>query len=112
RSGSSRLASVERRVLPGFSLSLGYPLFYMSLPVLLPIVACLLKASTLTLAQFWDAVWTGRTRAAYGLTFGASLASAAIDLPLGLLLAWVLARYSFPRRRLLDAVVDLPLGLP
>ena len=106
------MASVNRRVLPGFSLSLGYTVFYLTVLVLVPIVACICKASTLTLNQFWAAVWTERTRAAYLLTFGASLVAAAVNVLLGLLVAWVLVRYRFPGRRLMDSLIDLPLALP
>jgi len=106
------MASVNRRVLPGFSLSLGYTVFYLTVLVLLPILACFSRAATLTLDQFWAAVWTERTRAAYLLTFGTSLAAAAADVLLGLLVAWVLVRYRFPGRRLMDSLIDLPLALP
>jgi len=99
-------------VLPGFSLSLGYTVFYLSVLVLLPIAACFLKAGSLSLEQFWAAVWTERTRAAYLLTFGASFVAAVINLLLGLLIAWVLVRYTFPGKRLMDSLVDLPLALP
>ncbi|HEU0105953.1 MAG TPA: sulfate ABC transporter permease subunit CysT [Vicinamibacteria bacterium] len=106
------MAFVKRRVLPGFSLSLGYTVFYLTLLVLLPIVACVSKAATLTFDQFWAAVWTERTRAAYLLTFGTSLVAAAVNVLLGLLVAWVLVRYRFPGRRLMDSLIDLPLALP
>ncbi|MBS0658407.1 MAG: sulfate ABC transporter permease subunit CysT [Verrucomicrobia bacterium] len=106
------MASVNRQVLPGFSLSLGYTIFYLSLLVLLPIAACFLKAATLSRSNFVSAVWTERARAAYALTFGAAFAAAAINLVLGLLLAWVLVRYEFPGRGLANALVDLPLALP
>jgi sulfate/thiosulfate transport system permease protein len=106
------MAFVNRRVLPGFSLSLGYTVFYLTVLVLVPIVACISKASTLTLDQFWAAVWTERTRAAYLLTFGTSLVAAAVNVLLGLLVAWVLVRYRFPGRRLMDSLIDLPLALP
>jgi sulfate transport system permease protein len=106
------MAFVNRRVLPGFSLSLGYTVFYLTVLVLVPIVACISKASTLTFDQFWGAVWTERTRAAYLLTFGTSLVAAAINVLLGLLVAWVLVRYRFPGRRLMDSLIDLPLALP
>jgi sulfate transport system permease protein len=106
------MALVNRRVLPGFSLSLGYTVFYLTVLVLVPIVACISKASTLTFDQFWGAVWTERTRAAYLLTFGTSLVAAAINVLLGLLVAWVLVRYRFPGRRLMDSLIDLPLALP
>ncbi len=103
---------MKRQVLPGFSLSLGYTLFYLTVLVVLPILACFSKAATLTFDQFWAAVWTERTRAAYLLTFGTSFAAAVINLLLGLLIAWVLVRYRFPGRRLMDALIDLPLALP
>jgi sulfate transport system permease protein len=106
------MAFVNRRVLPGFSLSLGYTVFYLTVLVLVPIVACIAKASTLTFDQFWAAVWTERTRAAYLLTFGTSLVAAAANVVLGFLVAWVLVRYRFPGRRLMDSLIDLPLALP
>lgn len=106
------MASVDRRVLPGFSLTLGYSVFYISILVLLPIMACFLKASTLTFDQFWNAVWSDRARAAYLLTFGAAFVAALANVVFGLLIAWVLVRYSFPFKRLVDSLVDLPLALP
>jgi sulfate transport system permease protein len=80
--------------------------------VLLPIAAVLLKAGSLSFREFWDAVWTDRARAAYALTFGAAFLAAVINVLLGLLLAWVLVRYRFPGRKLVDSLVDLPLALP
>ena len=106
------MARVNSRVLPGFSLTLGYTIFYLSLLVLVPIGACLLRAAQLSWGEFWGAVWTDRARAAYALTFGASFAAAVVNLVLGALVAWVLVRYSFPGRRLIDALVDLPFALP
>ena len=106
------MIDVNRRVLPGFRLSLGYTVLYMSLLVLIPLSACFLKAASLDLGEFVAAVWTERARAAYGLTVGASLAAALVCLPLGVLIAWVLVRYRFPGSRLLDAVIDLPFALP
>src|SRR5437588_2248097 len=106
------MQSVHRRVLPGFSLSLGYTVFYLTLLVLIPLGACFLKASSLSVDAFWAAVWTERARAAYRLTFGASLAAAALNAVLGLLIAWVLVRYTFPLKRLFDALIDLPFALP
>jgi sulfate/thiosulfate transport system permease protein len=103
---------VNRRVLPGFALSLGYTMFYLSLLVLIPILAGVIKASTLSFAAFWGAVSTDRAIAAYELTLGVSVVSAAIDIVLGLLVAWVLVRYTFPLKRLFDALVDLPFALP
>jgi sulfate transport system permease protein len=106
------MATVNRRILPGFSLSLGYSVFYLSALVLIPLAACFLKAASLDLSQFWQAVWTERARAAYALTFGTSLAAAGINVLLGGLLAWVLVRYEFPGKRLLDSLIDLPFALP
>jgi sulfate transport system permease protein len=103
---------LSRRVLPGFGLSLGISVSYLSLLVLIPLAACFLKAASLSPAAFWDTVWTERARAAYALTFGASLAAAGANVLLGLLLAWVLVRYDFPLKRLFDALVDLPFALP
>jgi len=106
------MASLNRRVLPGFSLTLGYTVFYLSVLVLIPIVACFIKAGSLSFHDFWHAVWTERSRAAYLLTFGAAAAAAVINLILGLLLGWVLVRYDFPGKKLIDSLVDLPLALP
>ena len=106
------MATVDRRVLPGFSLTLGYTVFYLSLLVLLPTLAAFLRASELSFAEFWAAVWTDRARAAYLLTFGAAFIAAVINLVLGLLVAWVLVRYEFPGKRIIDSLVDLPLALP
>jgi sulfate transport system permease protein len=106
------LSTSNRRILPGFRLSLSYSLTYLTILVLIPIAACLAKASTLTWETFSGTVWTERARAAYLLTFGASFAAAAVGSALGLLIAWVLVRYEFPLKRLLDAVIDLPLALP
>ncbi|MGQ0648192.1 MAG: sulfate ABC transporter permease subunit CysT [Gemmatimonadaceae bacterium] len=106
------MATVNRRVLPGFSLTLGYTISYLCILVLIPIVACFVKAGTLSLEDLWNAVWTERARAAYLLTFGAAFAAAVVNLFLGLLLAWVLVRYTFPGKRLADSLVDLPLALP
>jgi sulfate transport system permease protein len=106
------MASVNRRVLPGFSLTLGYSVFYLSILVLIPIAACFLKAGTLTIDDFVGAVWTDRARAAYALTFGAAFVAAIANVALGLLIAWVLVRYEFPLKKLLDSLVDLPLALP
>lgn len=106
------MTSVNRKVLPGFSLTLGYTVFYLSVLVLIPITACFFKAGSLSFDEFWRAVWTERARAAYLLTFGAAFVAALANLVLGLLLAWILVRYTFPGRRLVDSLVDLPLALP
>jgi len=103
---------VNRHVLPGFALSLGYSLFYLGLLVLIPITAGVLKASALTFAGFWAAVSSARAMAAYQLTVGVSLVSALLNVALGLLVAWVLVRYQFPLKRLFDSLVDLPFALP
>src|SRR4030095_4683178 len=106
------MASVNRRVLPGFSLTLGYSVFYLSVLVVIPLAAAFLEAGTLTFDEFDRAVWTDRARAAYSLTFGAAFVAAAINVVLGMLIAWVLVRYEFPLKRLIDSLVDLPLALP
>ena len=106
------MAGASRRVLPGFSLTLGYTIFFLTILVLFPITACFVKAGSLSFDEFWSAVWTERARAAYLLTFGAAFVAAIVNLLLGLLLAWVLVRYTFPGRKLVDSLVDLPLALP
>ncbi|MDY0057255.1 MAG: sulfate ABC transporter permease subunit CysT [Methyloversatilis sp.] len=100
------------RVLPGFNLTLGYTLFYLSIVVLIPLSAVFIKTASLGLAQFWDVVTTPRVLASYRLSFGASLLAAAINAVFGLALAWVLVRYSFPGKKLVDALIDLPFALP
>jgi len=101
-----------RRVLPGFRLTLGYTLFYLSLVVLIPMSALFFKTFSLSFEQFWAAVTSERVMASYRLTFGASLIAALVNLVFGLLLAWVLVRYSFPGKKIIDALVDLPFALP
>jgi sulfate transport system permease protein len=105
-------SSKRHNVLPGFNLALGYTLFYLGLIVLIPLTAAFVKTSALTWEQFWGAVSTPRVVASYQLTFGASLIGAAINTVFGLIVAWVLVRYTFPGKRLLDALVDLPFALP
>jgi len=102
----------QRSILPGFGLSLGFTILYLSLIVLIPLSATFLKTSSLTWAQFWHVVTAPRALASYRLSFGASAIAAFINLVFGLLVAWVLVRYSFPGRRLLDSLVDLPFALP
>jgi sulfate transport system permease protein len=106
------MIDANRRVLPGFHLSLGFAVTYLTLLVLIPLTACFLKASALSLGEFVAAVWTPRARAAYALTVGTSLVAAAANVPLGVLIAWVLVRYRFPLKRLFDALIDLPFALP
>lgn len=100
------------RVLPGFHLTLGYTLFYLALIVLIPLSALLFKTFSLTWAQFWEAVTAPRVMASYQLTFGASLLAALVNVVFGLLVAWVLVRYTFPGKPIVDALVDLPFALP
>lgn len=102
----------NRRILPGFRMSLSYTLIYLGALVVIPLGACFTKASTLSFDEFSKAVWSPRAVAAYQLTFGASFVAATIDLVLGLLLAWVLVRYEFPLKRLFDSLIDLPFALP
>lgn len=104
--------ATNRKVLPGFSLTLGYTVFYLSFLVLMPVAACFLKAGSLSFDEFWKAVWTDRARAAYLLTFGAAAIAAVVNLFLGLIISWVLVRYSFPGKKFIDSLVDLPLALP
>ena len=102
----------QRSVLPGFGITMGLTLLYLSLIVLIPLSATFLKTATLTWAQFWRTVTDPRVVASYRLSFGASLAGAAINVVFGLLTAWVLVRYRFPGKRIVDALVDLPFALP
>lgn len=102
----------ETRVLPGFGLSLGYTLIYLSLIVLIPISAVFIKTSEMSFEEFWAAVTSPRVVASYKLTFGASLLAAAINVVFGSLLAWAITRYTFPGRKLVDALIDLPFALP
>ena len=104
--------SKSHRVLPGFHVSLSYTMTILFVLLVLPIIACLFKAASLTPSQFWSAVWTDRAIATYTLSFGASLVAAIINVAIGLLLAWVLVRYDFWGRRLLDSLIDLPFALP
>jgi sulfate transport system permease protein len=102
----------KAQVLPGFRLSLGFTLVYLSLLILIPLSAAFFKTFTLTWAQFWAAVASPRVVAAYKLTFGASLLAAIINAVFGFVVAWVLVRYKFPGRKFIDALVDLPFALP
>jgi sulfate/thiosulfate transport system permease protein len=102
----------RKNVLPGFTLSLGYTILYLSLLVLIPLAATFAKTMELSFEQFWDIVTAPRVVASYKLTFGASLIGALINAVFGLLTAWVLVRYTFPGKKLVDALVDLPFALP
>jgi sulfate transport system permease protein len=99
-------------VLPGFDLALGFTLLYLGFIVLIPLSAAFLKTATMTWPAFWDAVTSPRVLASYRLTFGASFAAALINAFFGLIVAWVLVRYEFPLKRIVDALVDLPFALP
>jgi sulfate transport system permease protein len=101
-----------KRVLPGFNITLGFTLLYLSLIVLIPLSALLLKTFTLSWDQFIAAVTSPRVIASYKLTFGASFIAASVNAVFGLLVAWVLVRYSFPGKKIIDALVDLPFALP
>ncbi len=106
------MTTKHHNVLPGFNISLGFTIFYLSLIVLIPLSAAFIKTSTLSLHEFWVAVASPRVLASYKLTFGAALIGALINAFFGLLTAWVLTRYTFPGKRLVDALVDLPFALP
>lgn len=105
-------ASAPRSILPGFGLSLGFTLLYLSLIVLIPLSTAFVTAAGMTWTDFVKAVASPRVLAAYRLSFGASLGAAAVNVVFGTIVAWVLARYSFPGKRLVDALVDLPFALP
>jgi sulfate transport system permease protein len=100
------------RVLPGFNLSLGFTVLYLALIVLIPLSAVFLKTFTMTWDAFWNAVTSDRVVASYKLSFGASLIGAALNVVFGGIVAWVLVRYRFPGKKLIDALVDLPFALP
>ncbi|HVW65303.1 MAG TPA: sulfate ABC transporter permease subunit CysT [Nitrosospira sp.] len=102
----------QHSVLPGFSLALGFTLLYLSLIVLIPLSASFIRTAALTWPEFWTMVTTPRVLASYRLTFGASFAAALVNAVFGLLVAWVLVRYRFPGKKLVDALVDLPFALP
>jgi sulfate/thiosulfate transport system permease protein len=99
-------------VLPGFGIALGFTLLYLSLIVLIPLSAAFVKTTAFTWEQFWSAVTAPRVVASYRLSFGMSLLAALINAFFGLLVAWVLVRYPFPGKRVIDALVDLPFALP
>jgi sulfate transport system permease protein len=109
----SHLPSQKRfSALPGFGLTIGFTLLYLTALVLIPITGLVIRALGLTWADFWRLATTERALTAYQLTFGASLVAAAANAAFGTLLAWVLVRYTFPGRRLIDAIVDFPFALP
>ena len=109
---SVSLVLKQPSVLPGFGLTLGFALFYFSLIVLIPLSGLVVKTTTLTWEQFWHTVIEPRAMASYQLTFGASLLGALMNGLFGLVVAWVLVRYRFSGRSIVDALVDLPFALP
>ena len=108
----SRTLLTRHSVLPGFDLALGITVLYLGFIVLIPLSAAFLKTFTMSAPAFWEAVTAPRVLASYRLTFGASFAAAAVNAVFGLAIAWVLVRYDFPAKRLIDALVDLPFALP
>jgi len=108
----SVIAFRRRSVLPGFNLALGITLLYLCVIVLIPLSAAFVKTAALSWEQFWNIVTAPRVVASYQLTFGASFIAATINAVFGLIVAWVLVRYKFPGKRVIDALVDLPFALP
>jgi sulfate transport system permease protein len=102
----------QHSILPGFGLSLGYTVLYLSLIVLIPLAAIFVSAGSLTPGQFWAAITHPRVLASYRLSFGASFIAAMINVVFGSLVAWVLVRHWVPGKRLIDALIDLPFALP
>lgn len=102
----------RRHLLPGFGLSMGYTIFYLSVIVLFPLSALFLKSVSMGLGKFWDTVTDDRVLASYRISITTSLSAALINAVFGLLVAWVLVRYKFPGKKIIDAMVDLPFALP
>jgi len=110
--GKVKARKAPYRVMPGFNLSLGFTILYLTLIVLIPLSAIFLKTFTMTWDAFWAAISSERVVASYKLTFGASFIAAAFNALFGGIVAWVLVRYQFPGKRIIDALVDLPFALP
>jgi sulfate transport system permease protein len=108
----SSVARASRSILPGFGLSLGFTLTYLGLIVLIPLSAAFIKTAGMSWVDFVQAVASPRVLASYRLSFGASFAAAFVNMVFGLIVAWVLVRYSFPGKKIIDALVDLPFALP
>jgi len=102
----------KQSVLPGFGLTMGFTLFYLSLIVFIPLAGTFVKTSSLSWHEFWEGVTSPRVLASYRITFGASFLAALVNLFFGLLVAWVLVRYKFFGKKVVDALVDLPFALP
>ena len=99
-------------VLPGFGLTFGFAMFYLSAIVLIPLAALVLKAGTLPWSEFWHVITDPRSVASYRLSFGASLLAASVNAVFGFIIAWTLVRYEFPGRKIIDALIDMPFALP
>ncbi len=106
------MSSQSHNILPGFRLSLGYTITYLSLLVLIPLGALIAKSASISPAEFWSIATSERALAAYRVTFGCSLVAALVNAVFGFIVAWVLVRYPFPGKRFVDALVDLPFALP
>jgi len=102
----------RRSALPGFGLSMGYTLVYLSLLVLIPLAALAIKSAELSASQLWALATSERALASYRITFGASFVAALVNVVFGTILAWAIVRYEFPGRRIVDAIVDVPFALP
>ncbi|WEK53391.1 MAG: sulfate ABC transporter permease subunit CysT [Candidatus Cohnella colombiensis] len=102
----------QDRVLPGLNLSLGFTVLYLSLIVLIPLLALVMKSFELSLAEWWQTITNARVLASYKLSLMTSLVAALVNLVFGLLIAWVLVRYRFPGKRIVDGLIDLPFALP
>ena len=102
----------QRSVLPGFGVTLGFTLLYLLLIVIIPLSGLFISTAGMTFDEFWKAVASPRVMAAYRVTFGSALLAAALNVVFGLIVAWVLVRYRFPFRKIVDAIVDLPFALP
>jgi len=102
----------QRRVLPGFGLTLGFTLAYLSLIVLIPLAGLALRAASISSEKFWSILKDPRVIASFKVTFGASFAAALINCIFGFIVAWVLVRYKFPGKKIVDAIVDLPFAMP
>ncbi|MBP6740363.1 MAG: sulfate ABC transporter permease subunit CysT [Leptospiraceae bacterium] len=102
----------KKSILPGFGISLGYTVFYLSIIVIIPIAGLFIKTSSLSFAEFWSVITEPRVIASYKLSFGASFLAALTNAVFGLLIAWVLVRYNFFGKKIVDALIDLPFALP
>ncbi|AJS61019.1 sulfate ABC transporter permease subunit CysT [Paenibacillus sp. IHBB 10380] len=108
----SQVKNIQRKVIPGFGITMGFSVFYLSLVVLLPLTALIFNSTGLTWDKFWHVATDPRVLASYRVSFTTSAVAALLDTVLGLLLAWVLVRYNFPGKALFDALIDLPFALP